>query len=152
MHFSVAMISASVNPCTVNVLSISFQHALCPRPTFHAPVTLLYFYVDPSIKECFSVTMLAASVKPCTVNVLSISFQHVLWPSALHVHFALQWLCRNFTSTLALKCASLYLWYLLVSNFGQWIFLAYPFRTHIVPVPWTYISCCSDFVVILHWP
>ena len=45
--------------------------------------------------------------KPCIVIILNILFKHTLWPGALDLDFALEWLCHDFTSSLALlKCLS----------------------------------------------
>ena len=44
----------------------------CPWPTFHCPVSLSYFCVDPSIKVCFSAAKTSASFKTCIVSVLNL--------------------------------------------------------------------------------
>ena len=67
----------------------------CPWHRYCTPVTLLWFYIDSSIKKCFCEGVTAASVKPCIV--VDILFKHTLWPGALDSYIALQWLCHDFT-------------------------------------------------------
>ena len=117
--FSEAVITASVKPCIVNVLDILFKHALWPG-ALDLDFTLLWcchdftwslaFYVESSSKVRFSVAMIAASVKLCIVIVSNILFKQALWLGALDLDFALEWLCHDFTSSLALKCISLKRW------------------------------------------
>ena len=97
-----AMVSVSVTPCTMNVLSIPFQHELWPWPTFRAPVTVIILY-QIKHKVLFAVAMITASVKPWTVNVLSIFFQHTDPVPSTYILRSSDFCC-NFTSTLVVKC------------------------------------------------
>ena len=115
MHFSVAMIRASVKPCTVNVLSLPFQHAPWPSALNLQPALQWLCHNIPStldrFKVFFSNTMIPVCVKHCIVNVLGILhvFQQTLWHGTLDQHFMLQWLCHNFMSTVGLKSFLLWL-------------------------------------------
>ena len=102
---------------SIKVHSNCPQHSLqtctmtrCPWPRFRAPVTLSWFHVESSIKVRFSVAVIAVGVKPCIVIILDIFFKHDLWPGALDLNLTLKWLCYDFRSSLALKCASLQQW------------------------------------------
>ena len=107
--FSAAVIAASVKTCIVIVLDILLKHALWPDALDldFALEWLGHDFMSSSIKMHFFEAALAASLKPCIVIVLDILFKHTLWSCALDLDFMLQWLCYDFTSSLALKCVSL---------------------------------------------
>ena len=78
----------------------------CPWLTFHAPLTLSKFYFKSRNKVHFSAALIAGSTKPCIVILLDTLNNHAPWPGALDRHFTLHRLCKNFTSSLEIKCIS----------------------------------------------
>ena len=70
--------------------------------------TLSWFYIKSSSKVRFSVAVTAGCVKPCIIIVLNILFKHLLLPGLLDLDFMLQWLCHDFSLSLALKCISVF--------------------------------------------